>query len=73
MKLVTVENDEGPSYGGAILAAVGNGEFKTVAEASLAVTKTGAVTEPDKALIEKYNEKYAKYTEIYPAVKNLYH
>ncbi len=72
LKLITVENDEGPSYGGAILAAVGCGEFATVAQASEAVTKTGDITVPEKELIEKYNDRYAHYTAIYPAVKDLY-
>lgn len=64
--------EEGPSYGGAILAMVGCGEYKTVLEATNALIKTKDVTEPTPELVAKYNERYNAFTKLYPALKEVY-
>lgn len=72
IKVDSIESEEGPGYGGAILAAVGCGEYKNVEEAARKLVKVVDTIEPDEDLTEKYNEKYKKFTHIYPTVKNLF-
>lgn len=64
--------EEGPAYGGAILAMVGCGEYGSVLEATNALIKTKDVTEPTADLVEKYNKKYEAFTRLYPALKDVY-
>ena len=64
--------EEGPSYGGAILAMVGCGEYSSVLEATYVLIKTKDVTEPDPELVAKYNKKYEAFTKLYPALKAIY-
>ena len=40
-KVVTINSEEGPAYGVALLAAVGAGEFKNIAEACAATISRG--------------------------------
>lgn len=72
IKVDSIESEEGPGYGGAMLAAVGCGEYKNVEEAAQKLVKVVDTIEPDKKLAEKYDEKYKKFTYIYPTVKNLF-
>lgn len=72
IKVDSIASEEGPGYGGAILAAVGCGEYKNVEEAARKLVKVVDTIEPDEDLTEKYNEKYKKFKHIYPTVKNLF-
>ncbi len=67
-----IESEEGPGYGGAILAAVGCGEYASVEEAADKLVKVVGTVEPDAELTRKYEEKYQKFKKIYPTVKCLY-
>ena len=67
-----IESEEGPGYGGAILAAVGCGEYASVEEAADKLVKVVGTVEPDADLTAKYEEKYQKFKKIYPTVKCLY-
>ena len=67
-----IESEEGPGYGGAILAAVGCGEYASVEEAADKLVKVVGCVEPDAELTKKYEEKYQKFKKIYPTVKCLY-
>ena len=68
----TVENDEGPSLGGAILAAVGCGKFASLEEACSAIVREKNVTEPDPELVQKYNERYTEFKTLYPMTKGFF-
>lgn len=68
-EIVTLEKDEGPAFGAAILAAVGCGEYKDVYEASNKIVKFNKIYKPDKDLVGKYESAYKKFKEIYPAMK----
>ena len=71
-KVDVIESEEGPALGGAMLAAVGCGEYpdvKTIAEKIVKVVDT---VEPEEELVKKYEEKYQKFRTIYPTVKCLY-
>ncbi|MCF0131797.1 MAG: xylulokinase, partial [Pseudobutyrivibrio sp.] len=72
LKLDIIESEEGPGYGGAILAAVGCGEYATVEEACSKLVKVIDTIEPDPALVAKYEKKYQQFIKMYPAVKVLF-
>ena len=67
-----IESEEGPGYGGAILAAVGCGEYPSVEEAADKLVKVVGTVEPDADLTAKYEAKYQQFKKIYPTVKCLY-
>lgn len=72
LKVDVIESEEGPGYGGAILAAVGCGEYASVEEASAALVKVIDTVEPDPELVAKYEERYQEFRKIYPTVKELF-
>lgn len=72
LKVDVIESEEGPGYGGAILAAVGCGEFASVEEAASKLVKIIDTVEPDPQLTAKYEKRYQKFRQIYPAVKDLF-
>ena len=72
MKVDTVEVEEGPAYGGAILAAVADGCFNNVEEATAKIVKKKDTTEPDLVLVEKCEQGYQKFKKFYPALKGLF-
>ena len=69
IKINTVEVEEGPAYGGAILAAVGNGEYESVVEAAKVIVKQKDSVMPDKKLTALYEERYQTFKKLYPALK----
>lgn len=72
LKVDVIEVEEGPSLGGAMLAAVACGEFASVEEAAAKIVKVVDTVEPDPELVAKYDERYAQFKEIYPACKPLF-
>ena len=67
-----VKTEQGPGYGGAMLAMVGCGEYADVRSAAEALVELSSTTEPDPELSALYEEQYRKFQKIYPAVKNLF-
>lgn len=64
--------EEGPSMGGAMLAAVGCGAYpdvETIAEKFVHVVET---VEPEPELVAKYEERYQKFKKLYPAMRELF-
>lgn len=72
IKIDVIESEEGPGYGGAMLAAVACGEFASVEEAAAKLVKVVDTVEPTPELVAKYEEKYQKFAKIYPTVKSLF-
>ena len=70
VKLEIIESEEGPGYGAAILAAVGCGTFESVESACEKLVKVIDTVEPDSVLVQKYEEKYQKFKQLYPIMKN---
>lgn len=70
--ICTVETEEGPGYGGAILAAVACGEWKTVRQASTELFKIKEITSPEPELAALYEERYKQFRQIYPTLKGLF-
>ncbi len=67
-----MNSEEGPGYGGAILAAVGCGEYKDVATAAGEIVKVKETLAPEKDLVEKYEKRYQVWKQLYPALKNVF-
>ena len=65
--------DEGPAYGAALLGGVAAGVFADVGEASERVRLRDEVTEPDAERARRYDELYATYTSLYPALRDAMH
>ena len=72
LKVDVVESEEGPALGGAMLAAVGCGEYPDVETAARKIVKVVDTVVPEPELAEKYEERYQKFKKIYPAVKGLF-
>lgn len=68
-QVVTMNVEEGPAAGAAILAAVGAGHFATVEEGCDAWLKVTRTIEPDMHNAAIYDECYARYKALYPALK----
>jgi xylulokinase len=66
--MVTINTDEGPAYGAALLAAVGAGLYPDVAQACEAVIRETGRVEPDAARSGVYEAAYAEYRATYPAL-----
>ena len=67
-----VKTEQGPGYGGAMLAMVGCGLFPSVQAAADALVELASTTEPDPEIAARYEEQYRKFSKIYPAVKTLF-
>ena len=67
-----VKTEQGPGYGGAMLAMVGCGVYPCVQAAADALVELAGTTEPEPALTARYEAQYQKFRKIYPAVKNLF-
>lgn len=72
IRLDLIESEEGPGYGGAILAAVACGAYASVEEAAAKLVRVVDSVEPDAAIAARYEERYRKFTRIYPTVKELF-
>ena len=72
MEVERITSEEGPGLGGAMLAAVGCGEYASVEEAAKAIVKVLDVEKPDPELVEKYEKKYQQFKTIYPACKPVF-
>ncbi len=72
MEVERITSEEGPGLGGAMLAAVGCGEYASVEEAAKAIVKVLDVEKPDSELVEKYEKKYQQFKTIYPACKPIF-
>ncbi len=72
LKVDVLEVEEGPSLGGAMLAAVGCGAYPDVETIGKKLTKIVDTVEPEPALVEKYEARYQKFRELYPTMKPLF-
>lgn len=71
-KVVTINAEEGPAYGVALLAAVGTGVYKNVAEACSASISVVSSTAPNNAAKRSYNRAYPLYGQLYRSLKDDY-
>ena len=69
--LEIMQTEQGPGYGAAILAMVGVGVYPDVKTACDELVHVAQVEEPDPELTARYQERYEKFSRIYPASKQL--
>ena len=72
LELELIESEEGPGYGGAMLAAVACGEYASVADAAAKLVNVIGCVEPDPEITVRYEAQYQKFRQIYPAMKKLF-
>ncbi|MGN1123152.1 MAG: xylulokinase [Eubacterium sp.] len=70
--LDTVKTEQGPGFGGAILAMVACGQYDSVKSAVNDLVEISSTVNPDKDLTRLYNERYNQFKKMYPSVKNLF-
>ena len=73
LELTTLETEQGPGFGGAILAAVGCKEFATVKDATAKLVKIKETIKQEQEIVERYNERYKSFVKLYPALKDIFH
>ena len=65
------ETEQGPSFGGALLAMTACGEYATVYEAADATVKKTLAVGCDPELTSAYEKGYTVYRQLYPALKGI--
>ncbi len=68
-KVVTLNSEEGPAFGVALLAAVGGGEYANVQEACDATISTVSQIEPNAEAKAYYDKAFPVYQGLYRALK----
>lgn len=68
--IVTMNVEEGPGAGAAILGAVGAGYFSSIQEGCQALLKVTSETEPIQENVKIYNEYYEIYRSLYGSLKD---
>jgi xylulokinase len=63
--------EEGAAYGAALLGGVAGGVFRDAAEAVAACVRVRDTVEPDPAWQRVYDERYARFRALYPALRHL--
>jgi xylulokinase len=72
VEVYTMENEEGPALGAAILAMVGNGLYENAQEACKKIVKLANHYKQNIKNIKIFKKKYEKFVIIYPRVKTLF-
>lgn len=71
-RVVTINAEEGPAYGVALLAAAGTGHYKSVVEACTATIKVATGTDPQAEAKRVYTKSYPLYGRLYKSLKTDY-
>jgi xylulokinase len=66
--MVTINVDEGPAYGAAILASVAAGMYGTVEEGCDAIIQEISRLEPNAAAVKAYDPWFDEYQALYGAL-----
>lgn len=72
IEVETIKIEEGPALGAAILAMVGNNDYKDLIEACEKIIKVDKKFYPNKLNSEMYKNKKKKYNKIYFALKDAF-
>ena len=72
IEITLPQTEQGPGYGGALLAMVGTGEFATVKECADHFVEIKKTLVPESEMVARYEERYNKFKEIYPAMQELF-
>ena len=66
------QTEQGPSFGAAMLAMVGCGEYATVRAAAEAIVRVRETVLPDPAIARRYEEHYAVFRSLYPVLRGAF-
>lgn len=66
------QTEEGPGYGGAMLAMVGCGLYPSVKACADALVSVRETVEPDPEIAARYEKQYQNFKQIYPTLKDLF-
>lgn len=69
-KVVTLQAEEGPAYGVALLAAVGAGAFSSVEQACAATVRVATRTAPKAKARAAYDAAFPVYQDLYQSLKH---
>lgn len=73
LEIVTINNEEGPGFGAALIAAKGAGWYTTLEDAVESCVKYQKKILPNHKNVEKYQQLYFEYKKVYNATKNISH
>lgn len=71
--VVTLETEQGPAMGSAMIAAVGAGWFDNFEDCSKVFVHYKSEVTPNEEAVKTYEAVYANYKEVYPTIKDLSH
>ncbi|GAA0358760.1 xylulokinase [Alkalibacterium iburiense] len=71
--VVTLETEQGPAMGSAMIAAVGAGWFEDFEACSEVFVQYKSEVKPNPEAVEKYEKVYENYKDVYPTIKELSH
>lgn len=69
-KAVTINAEQGPAYGVALLAAVGAGAFKNIQEACAATIHVTSETPPNRTARKAYDAGFPVFQQLYRSLKD---
>ena len=69
-KITTLKVEQGPAYGVALLAAVGDGAYKNIQSACKATIEVAEQTPADRKSVKAYNELFPVYRKLYHDLKD---
>jgi len=69
-KVHTIQSEEGPAFGVALLAAVGAGEYKNIQEACKATIQLAGETATDRKAKTHYDRAFTVYQQLYRSLKD---
>jgi len=72
VEVVTIEIEEGPALGAAILSMVGSHEYESVEEACRILIRPKDTLYPNSNNVTTYQKKYQLFLGIYPTIKALF-
>ena len=68
-KVTTLQVEQGPAYGAALLAAVGDGAYKTIQSACKATIQVADETKSERKAVTRYNKLFPIYRDLYTQLK----
>lgn len=72
-EVATLRESEGSAFGAALLAAVGSGMYRSVADAAREAIKLSDTVAPEPKAVETYDKFYQVYRDLYPAARSIAH
>lgn len=68
----TINAEQGPAFGVALLASVGSGQFSNIEEACKATIEVVSKTQPKKPAVKQYNKQFPIYQSLYERLKGTF-